>query len=199
MGERRVVRLFAEDVGHEGFLRALTIRLCSEAGIEVDVKTASARGGHGQVLRELRTFQRVIVKQGGEATDLAVIAIDANCKGWDGARKEIADELMTGHFPYVVLACPDPHIERWYMADPQTLVQELDVRVFPRKRKCERDVYKQQFIDALREAGHPVTLGGAEFASDIVRVMDLYRAAKNEPSLKACIDEIRRVCRTWRG
>jgi len=84
MAERRIVRLFAEDVGHEGFLRALVERLCGQARIRVDVRTMSARGGHGRVMQELHTFQQVLAKQPGQSVDLLVAAIDANCKGWNG-------------------------------------------------------------------------------------------------------------------
>jgi hypothetical protein len=41
-----------------------------------------------------------------------------------------------------------------------------------------------------------VTLGGIEFAEEIVECMDLYRAGKDEPSLKHFIDELRSALRT---
>lgn len=42
---------------------------------------------------------------------------------------------------------------------------------------------------AIVDAGHPNTLGGIEFAQELVASMDLYRAAKNEASLKHFLDD----------
>jgi hypothetical protein len=48
------------------------------------------------------------------------------------------------------------------------------------------------------QAGHIVTLGGAEFAEEIVNSIDLYRAARNAPSLGHFIDDVRSVLRRSR-
>jgi hypothetical protein len=42
---------------------------------------------------------------------------------------------------------------------------------------------------AVVEAGHPPTLGGIEFAREIVDVMHLYHAGRAEASLKHFLDE----------
>lgn len=39
------------------------------------------------------------------------------------------------------------------------------------------------------DAGYPPTLGGIEFAREIVQAMDLYRAKKTDRSLKHFIDD----------
>jgi hypothetical protein len=54
-----------------------------------------------------------------------------------------------------------------------------------RRRKCERDLYKNLLHKAVVENGHVSTLGGIEFAEELIEHMDFYRAGKNEPSLKA--------------
>ena len=64
-------------------------------------------------------------------------------------------------------------------------------RIAPKRRKCERDLYKNEFLKALRDAGQVVTLGGPEFAPEIVSHMDLHRAGRNEPSLKHVIEGLR--------
>ena len=51
-------------------------------------------------------------------------------------------------------------------------------------KKCERGFYKGVLAKAVRDGGHPPTLGGIEFASEIVAAMDLFRAGKTESSLK---------------
>jgi hypothetical protein len=47
--------------------------------------------------------------------------------------------------------------------------------------------------EAVRKGGNPATLGGIEFASDLVESIDLFRAGKNEPSLRHFIDDIRKA------
>lgn len=181
------IDLFAEDVGHERFLHALVRRLAREAGATVDVRPRSARGGHGRARSELKLYQQAVT----HTPDVLLVAIDANCVGWDEARKSVASDVDTTRFARTVIACPDPHIERWFMSDPPSLAEALGAQVSLERRKCERDVYKQQFAAALRSAGQILTLGGAEFADEVVDAMDLFRAGKNEPSLKHCIDDLR--------
>ncbi len=77
------------------------------------------------------------------------------------------------------------------MADPESFAMVVGVEPPREKAKCERDRYKQQLIQAIRKGGHIPTLGGIEFAQDLVAAMDLYRAGKNDPSLGACIDACR--------
>lgn len=197
MAEPKRVHLFGEDLGHERFITALTERIAEEEGREVLLTMGNARGGHGRAITELKTHQRALAR-GASAPDLLVVAIDANCEGWTQARDSISQVVDTLTFPAHVLAIPDPHVERWYMADPVALNRVLEVNVTLERRKCGREVYKRLFVSALREAGHPVTLGGAEFAREIVAEMDLFRAGKNEPSLKHFVDDVRSVLKSWR-
>jgi len=53
------------------------------------------------------------------------------------------------------------------------------------------DEWKWELEAALERAGEIVTAGGAEFAEDIVEVMDLYRAGRVERSLRSFADELR--------
>jgi hypothetical protein len=50
--------------------------------------------------------------------------------------------------------------------------------------------------NAVAQAGHPPTLGGIEFAADIVAAMDLYRAGKSEKSLKSFVDSATALLRS---
>lgn len=186
----RRVDAFVEDHAHEEFVRAMVRRLSAEESREVDLHFVTARGGHGRVLSELKTYQRARRTEGLHP-DLLVVVVDANCKGHVEARSEIAAVLNPQVFPEHIAATPDPHVERWYLADPASLHNALGASTQLEARKCERDRYKQQLLTALRGAGHPVALGGAEFASEIVQAMDLYRACRNEASLKHLVDELR--------
>jgi hypothetical protein len=187
------VDLFAEDQAHELFVSALVRRVIAEEGGKAQVQVRSAVGGHGRALTELKTYQRAIRKGavGLEPPDLVVVAIDANCKGLVDARNDIQAAIDPAAAGSAVLACPDPHIERWFFADGDAFARVVGVDQQPGKRKCERDRYKAMLKDAVTRAGHFPTLGGLEFANDLVKEMDLYRAGTNEPSLAGLIDGIR--------
>jgi hypothetical protein len=96
------------------------------------------------------------------------------------------------------VACPDPHIERWYLADPESFKDVVGHRPTIARKKCARDYYKDALAKVVRKAGYPATLGGIEFAQELVERMDLYRAGRNERSLKAFVDDLRGRLRTLR-
>ncbi len=114
----RQVRIFCEDEAHENTITALIRRLARELGVAIRISTSSARGGHGRVRTELRHFQRDFPRI-GDRTDLLVVAIDANCQGFQEARNSIRELIEIRLFPTFVLAIPDPHIERWLLAEPE--------------------------------------------------------------------------------
>jgi hypothetical protein len=185
--------LFAEDRAHEAFLRPLLRRLAHEANRPLAIQPYSARGGRPRVFDELRSFQTLLDKgaAGLEEPDFVVVAIDANCAPWHAARKRIVEALVPRLRAKAAVACPDPHVERWFMADPASFEQALGRRPRAGRRKCERARYKSILAQTIREAGYPAALGGLEFAEDIVSAMDLYRAGKNEKSLRHFVDAAR--------
>ena len=189
-----IVQLFCEDRAHEEFIRAVVERLGEEEGVALIVSVAIARGGHGRVLDELNVQQRTQIAL-GPTPDILVVAIDANCKGQNEARREVEDRINANIFPNHVLAIPDPHIERWYLADPGALRRSLGAVVQRETRKCERDLYKRKLVESLRGAGHPVVFGGSEFAREIIGEMDFYRAARNESSLRRFLEALRSALR----
>jgi hypothetical protein len=56
--KRKRVAVFAEDRGHEEFLRAVLERLADEFGHDLEIRVQSARGGHPRALSELSLFQK---------------------------------------------------------------------------------------------------------------------------------------------
>ena len=191
MSSSLTVDIFAEDRAHEEFLRAMLNKIAAQQERNLTVRVRSARGGHPRVLAELALYQTSVLKapENLSMPDLVCIAIDANCKRWHRARTDIAREIQAPFKQRAIIACPDPHIERWYLADPDSFAQVVGVRPKVGKRKCERDRYKAILAKAIVDAGHPVTLGGIEFAQELVAAMDLYRAGKTEGSLKHFLDE----------
>jgi hypothetical protein len=90
-----------------------------------------------------------------------------------------------------VIACPDPHVERWYLADPVAFSKAVGTPPTLGRTKCEKDRYKAILARAVADAGHVSPQGGLEFAREIVAHMDWYRAGKSEGSFKLFLDDLR--------
>ena len=191
MSRTLVVDVFAEDAAHEAFLVPLIKRLAVEKDMCSEVRVRSAVGGHGRALTELDLFGRLVLSGRLRMPDLIVVCIDANCKKYDQARKDIADRTDTSLRERVIIACPDPHVERWFMADPKGFASVIGAEPPTKKRKCQRDAYKAALSNTIRQAGHPAPLGGIEFAPELVERMDIFHAGRNDKSLKAFIDDLK--------
>lgn len=193
MSDVLVVDLFVEDRAHEEFLKPLVERVATEEDVRVKVRVRSARGGHARAINEFRQHQKLIERGavGEPSPELVIVAIDGNCTTFANKRKEIARATIQGLQERVIAACPDPHVERWYLADPDSFQQVVGYRPAFGREKCKRDHYKELLASAVRKAGHPPTLGGIEFAGELVRAMDLYRAGRNDRSLKTFLDDLR--------
>lgn len=195
MPEAIVADLFVEDHAQEEFIGALVARVGRERGIDLELRVRCARGGRGRALSELRLYQAAIGKRfpGLSIPDALVVAIDANCKRFAKAREEIQDSLGSHLRHRTAIACPEPHIERWYLADPESFEQVVGFRPAPGRRKCERDLYKRILSRAVIQGRNVPMLGGIEFARELVDRMDLYRAGRAERSLKAFVDMVRSI------
>lgn len=198
MGRLRI-DLFVEDSAHEQLLSALVNRLAHEEGCSIDVRPLWARRGHGRVLAELEAHQLVAKKSAAGLADILVVGVDANCKRFAQARADIAKTLRPEFVGRAVIACPDPHIERWYMADVGAVAKVLGAAPRVPRKKCEKDYYKTLLRNAVRDAGHFTTLGGIEYAEDIVNAIDWYAAGKSEPSFKSFVDALRSAFRRLRS
>ena len=155
------------------------------------------RGGHGRAITELKTYQHGFEKGiGGSLPDLVVTAIDGNCSSFVESQKSIQGALLGPFAELTVKATPDPHIERWYLADLEAFQQVVGITPQFEQGKCERDYYKKVLANAVEEAGHPPTLGGIEFARELAEAIDYYRAGKADKSFKHFLDELRVRFRT---
>lgn len=186
------VDLFVEDHAHEQFLKALVNRVAREHHKSIQLSVRSARGGHGRALTELSLYQKAVgTGVGGLAVpDLVVIGIDGNCQTYQVVRRAIAAQLDAVFRDKAVIACPDPHIERWFLADTNAFNHVVGCSPKVRQGKCQRDYYKTLLLQAIIDAGHVPTLGGIEFAGEIAEAMDIYRAGKIDKSLKIFLDDL---------
>lgn len=194
-----VVDIFVEDRAHEAFLIPMLKRIAQEENIGVLPRVRSARGGHGRAMEELSLYQNVVSKgvAGTTRPDILIVGIDGNCRTFTRAREEIKAAIKAPFSGALATACPDPHIERWYLADPDSFKAVVGHRPAVGKKKCARDYYKNVLANAVRQAGHLATLGGIEFAPELVEDMDLYRAGRNDRSLKTFLDDLRRGLRLF--
>ncbi len=193
---------FLEDIAHEKFLRALVTRIAQDRGIApslLEHEVRNATGGKGKALAEFSQFLR---ESQGLQCYIMIVAIDANCWGFQERRKEILRRVKQPEVRWqVVCAVPDPHIERWYLSDPTALPRALEPLHTGRGQevtlppyKCRRGWYKQALRRAIEEnAGFVPPLGGTEYGQEIAMAMDLYRACKEDRSLKNFVDDLQQA------
>jgi hypothetical protein len=195
MSEGRVVDLFVEDRAHEFLVGSLVRRIAAEESRSVELRVRAAAGGQGRAMAEFGNYQSLLLKQVLPIPHLIVVAIDANCARFRAARQAILDATRNELKQSVVAACPDPHVERWYMADPPSFRRVVGGSPRIKQKKCVRDYYKHALTKAVRNAGHPPTLNGIEFAADLAEAMDLYAAGKTDRSLNAFVSDLRAAIR----
>lgn len=190
------IALFVEDFAHQQFISALLGRLAREYSISLTLDWRNARRGHGAVTNELKQFLRDIQRGCGELPELVIVATDANCKGLNQRTKQIGE--VTDKSPSrVVLAIPDPHIERWLLVDSAAFKMVFGRGCSPPDQKCERARYKKMLIDAIRATGVTPSLGGIEFSEDLVKAMDLDRTSESDPSFKKFLTDLRSIFKEW--
>lgn len=192
MGSAVAIDLFVEDRAHEELLRPVIDRRARDFGKSVVIRVRAARGGHGKVLAELDLYQKSVLRgaYGLTMPDALVIGYDSNCSGCQEVRKAIRSRLDIAFRVNSIIACPEPHIERWYLAETAGFFRAVGVSHKVGRKKCERDFYKRALLQAVRDAGHLPTLGGIEFAQEIVAEMDFYAMSKAEGSFKAFLVEL---------
>ena len=201
MSDPLVVDLFVEDVAHEVFVDALVARIAREERVPVRVQARSARGGHPRALAEFGAYQ-TLVERGALADrvpDLVVVVIDGNCSPARKKREEIRKAARPRLLERLVTGSPNPHVERWFLADPDSFHTVVGHRPVVGRGKCERAHYKRLLADAIRQGKQPATLGGIEFAAELVEAMNLYRAGRSDSSLKSFVDDLRGRFRDRRG
>lgn len=192
----REIALFVEDSAHRQIIGALVQRLAQDVDTEVRLDWRNARHGHGRVVQELGQYLRDLAGQVKPVPDLLIVATDANCKGLNERANEL--RALDPHVP-TIFAIPDPHIERWLLLDGAAFKAVFGKGCDAPDLKCCRDRYKELLIRQIFAAGIRPSLGGIEFAQDIVNQMDIDRALSADRSLQRFVTELRRVFRGWQS
>jgi len=190
----RSIALFVEDDAHQQIIGALVQRVATEFNIDVQFDWRNVAGGHGKVIAELSDYVRDLKRQGTPWPDLIVVATDANCKGLNERSREIGPPDAPAP---VLLAIPDPHVERWLLLDGAAFRAVFGRGCQAPDRKCVRSLYKQKLIEEIHAASRTPILGGIEYAEDIVQHMDIDRAAQADPSLQRFVRDLRSTFRSW--
>ena len=188
---------FVEDIRHESFVKSLVARIAGEMGLPPETLRPTvwnATGGRGAVLRSLERFLRDVSGESQSPLDVLIVAIDGNCSTYLEQRRLIDEAAQRSGYPRkAVCAVPDPHIERWYLADPDGFQRALGAANVPPlpAYKCERGVYKQALRQAIGQVGVVPPLGGAEYGADIAETLDLFAAGKADSGLKHFVRDLR--------
>jgi hypothetical protein len=135
-----------------------------------------------------------MVARSGGTPDILVVMIDANAVGPNVRRREVEALIDTAAIPRTVIGTPDPCVERWLLADPESFTSLFDQQPGSPPRNSPVS-WKTLLVDALEAAGELVTQGGAEFSDEIVEVMDIYRAGHADPTIRAFYDDLRAALR----
>lgn len=192
----RDIALFVEDDAHQQVIGALVRRIAAECGVSVRLDWRSAVGGYGRVITELGDYMRDLKRQGSPWPDLIVAATDANCKGLNERVREIGSSDTPAP---MILAIPEPHIERWLLLDGAAFKSVLGTGCDAPDQKCDRGRYKQRLIESIHAAGTTPLLGGIEYAEDIVMAMDIGRASRLDRSFKRFVEDLRDTFQGWQG
>lgn len=191
------VGLFFEDEGHRTLLASLCERIAREEGLEVQIVERNAAGGQGRAISELKQYSTDLRRAEDEYIDILVVAIDGNCTG-PGVRARLINKALSQHpAGEIVLAIPDPHVERWYLADPGAIGRALGVSgsVAPPDQKCDKNRYKTLLNQAFAELGELPAAGGIEYGDRIAEEIDLNRVRQTDQQLTDFIDNLRRSLR----
>ncbi len=192
---RRII-LFVEDYGHEAFITSVIQRFAKKQGMAVKIPSLSVRGGHGKAVAELKSYLREFRNEKVGFPDLLVVATDANCRGYQGRKKEI-DDVIADLQNISIYAIPDPHIERWLLLDSVAFKSVMGKGCDAPDHKCERGRYKKILMDAMLQAGVHPSLGGIEFTEDIVNAMDFERMEQADVSLGQFLKSVRNKFKEW--
>jgi hypothetical protein len=194
----RNVLLFGEDDGHALILGALVRRLAAEHQLPIHLGVRFAHGGYGRMLEEVRRFVRDLGAGQQPLPDLLLIGRDSNCQGYARAKAEVVNALGDYGGP-VVVALPDPHIERWLLLDAEAFKEVVGKGCAAPDLKCEKDRYKGQLRQAIRDAGLQPLLGGLEYAQELIQAFHLDRVAHNDASFGHFLRDFRQHVNQWKS
>lgn len=182
--------LFCEDDGHRSVVSALIRRVCAEYGLRDEIIPYNSTGGFGSALESLKRYVSDLRRERERLFDCIVVAIDANCSGYNEKQKEIR-EIVADLRGFTVMAIPDPHVERWLLLDGSAFRQAVGVGCQAPDEKCQKNRYKSILRNSFEDAEIFPVFHGIEWAEDIVANMDLRPGRNMDRSLGNFLDDLR--------
>lgn len=185
----REISIFCEDSGHEKVIKGLLQKILPYP--DFNLRILSARNGKGRALTELEKYLVQIQKRIIPAPAAVVAAIDANCKGYNGKKKEIDERIPKGfpdHIPFIH-AIPDPHVERWVLNDSAAFKAVFGKGCAAPDQKCEKDRYKSILNRSIIDSGGEITINWTEHAEALIEHMDVDQLCRVDESVKKFIEE----------
>lgn len=197
------VGYFLEDKAHEKLVKAIVTRIAEEEGIPRQALRHDPRAVRGgKAIGEYRKFLKDMWNATSPPFDILVVAVDGNCKGYNDRAlqlRKIAERARYKWCDHIVLAIPDPHIERWYMISPPALQAAVGAKypITVPSYKCSRKYYRRILHQYISKESRSTFLGGPEYGEAIIQLMDdLYQPALQDTGLKHFLDDLRRIFRT---
>lgn len=196
----REIILFCEDSFHERFVLALLRRFQVEEGLPVAVKVLTSRGGLPRMRSEFKDFLRDLERDRQSPPDSIIVVVDANCMGHNDRKSEMGGAIQAHpRFEQLVsFAIPDPHLERWMLADPQAFRAVFQRGCTTPAVKCAKSEYKRLLRKEISASGIDPPLGGEEYAEEIVNAMNLAYVESAESSLGLFLTEVKALFRRWK-
>ena len=200
MADRITITYFMEDVAHEAFIRPIVQRIAQEEGIgRVLSDVRCARCGYSAI-GQFRTFVEGYSHLLWAPDRMLVVVRDCNCMKYNERLKEMKAPLTDmglGSDDRVVFALPDPHIERWYIADQNAFNDVVGPRTAPPmpRRKCGKNYWKNILHKALEIAGIKSRSGGSEYGGRIAATVNVSDLEGADRSFKKFANDLRRAFR----
>ena len=189
------ILLFVEDRAQESFIKPLLARICREAGAEATISVRSASRGFGQVKHRLDQLLKDWQKGQQSLPDVIVAAADANSVGYNQRKREIQQAAGAPLADLLVVAIPDPHIERWLLLDSLAFKKVLGQGCPAPDRIYDKERYKQLFSDAVRATGVDPPLGGIEYAEELANAVNLQTLAGQDRGFESLWRDFRQALR----
>ena len=188
------IAMSVEDNAQEQFIKGILKRILKEYGFnDDDYEITPLCNKGGKSLLALKTFINEGKRISFRTKDILIVGSDANCMGFMERKKQIDKIIADSQYKNVIMAIPNPHIERWYLMDLQALKKAVDapISVNLPSFKCEKGFYKRLLKSAFQSAGIVPPLGGTEYGEEIAKYVDLYECGKIDHGFKEFNEQLR--------
>ena len=192
----RNISLFVEDVVYADFLVALVQRVANAYNIEINIKVSSVRGGHENVIPELKQYQQDLQHNAEDLPDLIIVGTDSNSKGFLQREKEI-HQAISSLTDRVISMIPKPYIERWLLLDSEAFKKVFGGDCSVPNRKRDRNRYKRLLLQAIHDAGAIPLLGGIERTAELVNAMNLQYMEQSDRSFRRFFRALQQRFEIW--